>query len=192
MVHHTRRTFLKAGGATAIALLASAQLVHGSGSPGSRVAITPAPDQFGYRTMVGRSGQATGPNVDREGVLMLKRGADVVAGWQPAMAGAGWRVGSPADRRRPHRIPCLWRGNGQTGAANLQSVMERRLAACGSGNHRRSKIARNPRILWEATCASPALTESIHWNYCARPTRRTRSSKRGSERKGSRQGSILR
>ncbi len=74
MVHHTRRTFLKAGGATAIALLASAQLVHGSGSPGARVAIAPAPDQFGYRTMVGRSGQATGPNVDREGVPMLKGG----------------------------------------------------------------------------------------------------------------------
>jgi DUF1680 family protein len=48
MVQHTRRTFLKAGGAAAIASLTSAQLGYGRGSPGARVAITPALDQFGY------------------------------------------------------------------------------------------------------------------------------------------------
>jgi hypothetical protein len=48
MVQHTRRTFLNAGGAAAIASLAGARLPHGWSAPGATVAITPALDQFGY------------------------------------------------------------------------------------------------------------------------------------------------
>jgi len=48
MVQHTRRTFLKAGGAAAIASLTSAQSARGSDLPGASVAITPALDQFDY------------------------------------------------------------------------------------------------------------------------------------------------
>src|SRR5580700_3997110 len=48
MVQHTRRTFLKAGSAAAIASLSNTRLAHGSGLPDANVAIAPALEQFGY------------------------------------------------------------------------------------------------------------------------------------------------
>ena len=48
MVQLTRRAFLKAGAAAAIASLTSAQRTRASSVPGASVAIAPALDQFGY------------------------------------------------------------------------------------------------------------------------------------------------
>jgi hypothetical protein len=47
-MQHTRRTFLKAGAAAAIATLGKAQMTHASGLPDAAVAITPAINQFEY------------------------------------------------------------------------------------------------------------------------------------------------
>lgn len=48
MRQHTRRTFLKAGAAAAIASLTRTQVASAGGATGVDVAITPALDQFGY------------------------------------------------------------------------------------------------------------------------------------------------